>query len=374
MEKRLVYLDRLKIFMTVLVVLHHTAITYGGAGSWFYYEHQDNVVVNTLLTMFTAVNQSFFMGLFFFISGFVTPASYDRHGAANFLKGRLVRFGIPLLFYMLVIAPLLQYVSSGHEGSLGQFIQEEIVSNPLRGVMGFEVGPLWYLEALLLFVAGYALVRRLTAGTTRRHRLDLSPRLMAGYVVIVAAANFVVRLAYPVGEEILNLQLAYFPAYIGLFMAGVAAYRGKWLQQLTQGAARKWKWAVLALIVSMAAGMALGGAMEGDISVFMGGVSWQSAFYATLDPLMGLGISYVLLVSFRERCNGTATKSTGWLSTNAFLVYILHALFVTYVAFALRDLEWNPMIKFVLVGCAAVLLSYTAASLIRRIPGVKKVV
>jgi fucose 4-O-acetylase-like acetyltransferase len=373
MEKRLIYLDSLKVFMTVLVVLHHTAIIYGGSGSWFYYEHQDNVVVNTLLTMFTAINQSFFMGLFFFISGFVTPASYDRYGAGHFLKLRLFRFGIPLLFYMLVIAPLLQYVASGYNGSLGIFIQEEIFPNPLQGVIAFAVGPLWYLEALLLFFAGYAGFRRLTAGKYRGKRIALSPRLIAGYVVAVAAANFVIRLAYPVGEVVLNLQLAYFPAYIGLFMAGVAAYRGQWLHQLTNDSARKWKWVVVVLIILMAAGMALGGAMEGDISMFMGGMSWQSAFYSMIDPLMGLGISYVLLVWFRERWSA-ATKSIGWLSANAFLVYILHALFVTYAAFALRDLGWNPMMKFILAGCAAVLLSYTAASLIRRIPGVKKVV
>lgn len=374
MEQRLIYLDRLKVFMTVLVVLHHTAITYGGAGSWFYYEHRDNVVVTTLLTMFTAVNQSFFMGLFFFISGFVTPVSYDRHGGGSFLKVRLIRFGIPLLFYMLAIAPLLQYVASGYNGTLGTFIQEEIFTNPLQGVLTFAVGPLWYLEALLLFYAGYAGFRRLTAGKSRSKRIALSPRLITGYVVSVAVANYAVRLAYPVGEDVLNLQLAYFPAYIGLFMAGVAAYRGQWLHQLTKDSARKWKWAVLVLVILMAAGMALGGAMEGDISAFMGGMSWQSAFYSMIDPLMGLGISYVLLVSFRERWNGTATKFTEWLSANAFLVYILHALFVTYVAFALRGLDWNPMLKFILVGCAAVILSYTAATIIRRIPSVKKVV
>ncbi|WP_158302043.1 acyltransferase family protein [Paenibacillus mesophilus] len=373
MEKRLVYLDRLKIFMTVLVVLHHTAITYGGAGSWFYYEHPNNVVVTTLLTMFTAVNQSFFMGLFFFISGYVTPASYDRHGGGSFLKIRLTRFGIPLLFYMLAIAPLLQYVASGYNGSLGAYLQEEIFANPLQGILTFSVGPLWYLEALLLFFAGYAGFRRLAAGKFRK-RLALSPRLIAGYVGSVAAANFAVRLAFPVGEDVLNLQLAYFPAYIGLFMAGVAAYRGQWLHLLSKQSARKWKRAVFVLILMMAAGMALGGAMDGDISAFMGGMSWQSAFYSIIDPLLGLGISYVLLVWFRDRWNGSATKSTEWLSANAFLVYILHALFVTYVAFALRGLDWNPMLKFVLVGCAAVLLCYTAAAFIRRIPGVKKVV
>jgi surface polysaccharide O-acyltransferase-like enzyme len=375
MEKRLTYLDRLKVFMTVLVIVHHTAVTYGGAGGWFYYEHGDNVWVNTLLSMFTAVNQSFFMGLFFFISGYVTPASYDRQGAGRFLKARLLRLGLPLLFYMLLIAPLLRYVSGGYKGSMGAYIVENVIPQPLRGIAEFSVGPLWYVEALLLFLAVYAGYRLLTKGEFHLlgKPLALTPRLIAGYAVTVAAANFIVRLAYPVGSTVINLQLAYFPAYIGLFMGGIAAYRGNWLQQLTEAAARKWKRAAIVLVVLMAAGMALGGAMKGGISVFMGGLNWQSAFYAALDPVLGLAISYVLLVWFRERWNSSATGMTKWLSAHAFLVYIVHALFVTYVAFALRHLAWQPFVKFGVVGCVAVLLSYTAAALIRWIPAVKKV-
>ncbi|CAG7614868.1 acyltransferase family protein [Paenibacillus allorhizosphaerae] len=374
MEKRLMYLDRLKVFMTVLVVLHHTAIVYGGSGSWPYYEHQDSTLANVLLTMFTAVNQSFFMGLFFFISGYVTPASYDRQGGGNFLKARLFRYGIPLLFYMLAIVPLLRYAVSGYIGSLGAFLREELFLHPLRGVIEFEVGPLWYLEALLLFFAWYAVFRQVTAGKPCSKPIALTGRLIAGYVIVVAAANVLVRLVYPVGTEVLNLQLAYFPAYIGLFMGGVAAYRGQWLQMLTKEAGRRWAGAAILLIVCMAAGMALGGAVEGDVSAFIGGLNWQAAFYATIDPLMGLGISYVLLVWFRERWNGTATKCTGWLTANAFFVYIVHALSVTYVAIAFRSLSWHPILKFVVVGCIAVILSYTAATIIRRIPGVKKVI
>lgn len=365
MEKRLLYLDRLKVFLTVLVVFHHTAITYGGAGSWFYYERRDDIAVNALMSTFTAVNQSFFMGLFFFISGYVTPASYDRLGGFRFLKARLLRFGIPLLLYMLVIAPLLWYVASGYNGSLGAFIQEQAVRHPFQGVSEFAVGPLWYLEALLLFFAAYTVFRTLTAGKFRSKPLALTPSLMAKYVGIVALANFIVRLAYPVGTEVLNLQLGYFPAYIGLFMAGIAAYRANWLQRLNEHAARKWKWTFIALIVVMSAGMALGGAMEGDVSAFMGGMNWQSAFYALIDPLMGLGISYVLLVWFRKRWDGRATKLSGWFSANAFLVYMVHALFVTYVAFAFRDLAWHPLAKFITSGCIAVILSFLAASFIR---------
>ena len=35
---RELYIDRLRSLMTVLVILHHTAITYGAPGGWFYNE------------------------------------------------------------------------------------------------------------------------------------------------------------------------------------------------------------------------------------------------------------------------------------------------------------------------------------------------
>lgn len=33
---RQLHLDRLKVMLTVLVVFHHAAITYGATGDWFY--------------------------------------------------------------------------------------------------------------------------------------------------------------------------------------------------------------------------------------------------------------------------------------------------------------------------------------------------
>jgi glucan biosynthesis protein C len=369
--KRLAYLDRLKVFMTVLVVLHHTAITYGGSGSWYYNEPQENAIAIGLLSTFTTVNQSFFMGLFFFISGYVTPASYDRKGADRFIKERLIRFGIPIIIFILVLDPLLGYVSSGYQGSMASYLLDW--ENLLQGFIHFAVGPLWYLFALLLFFAAYAGFRRLTAGRVTPATFQLTPRVIAGYIVIVAAANFIIRLAYPVGDEVLNLQLAYFPAYIGLFMGGVAAYRGNWLEQLTDAAARKWRAVVIVLVILLPVGMVLGGALEGNTS-FEGGLTWQSAFYSLIDPLLGLGISYMLLVWFRKRWNAAPTKAAGWLSANAFLVYIIHALILTYVSYALRNVSLHPLLKFAWIGCIVLPVCFIAAAVIRKIPGVKRIV
>ena len=35
-KNKIVYIDRLKVILTVLVVLHHSFITYGATGGWYY--------------------------------------------------------------------------------------------------------------------------------------------------------------------------------------------------------------------------------------------------------------------------------------------------------------------------------------------------
>jgi glucans biosynthesis protein C len=110
---RLYYLDDLRVFLTMLVIVHHTSITYGAGGSW-YFEDVDKAeltVTSILLTLFTAVNQAFFMGFFFFLSGYFTPLSYDRKGAGKFLADRFVRLGIPLIAFVFLLGPFTSYIA-----------------------------------------------------------------------------------------------------------------------------------------------------------------------------------------------------------------------------------------------------------------------
>ncbi len=52
--------------MTALVVVFHTAITYGSIGSWFYQEIEPSGASSSLLlTFFVLTIQAFFMGFFF---------------------------------------------------------------------------------------------------------------------------------------------------------------------------------------------------------------------------------------------------------------------------------------------------------------------
>ncbi|MGD1108447.1 MAG: acyltransferase family protein, partial [Terracidiphilus sp.] len=101
------YIDRLRSIMTALVVLHHTAITYGAIGAWFWYELKPSAALSSqLLIQFCTTNQAYFMAFFFFLAAYFTPASLERKGYGQFIGDRFTRLGLPLLGFILVLGPL----------------------------------------------------------------------------------------------------------------------------------------------------------------------------------------------------------------------------------------------------------------------------
>ena len=93
---RLFFIDNIRVFLTILVILHHLMIIYSGTGDFTYTEGNQDFISTALGGWFCATNQSYFMGLFLLISAYFVPGSYDRKGPALFLKDRLIRLGIPL--------------------------------------------------------------------------------------------------------------------------------------------------------------------------------------------------------------------------------------------------------------------------------------
>ena len=89
-KERLYYLDNLKIFLTVIVILHHQTCSFTGSG-WYFnvgnYGSSFQAFGSTVLLQ----NQSYFMCAFFFISGYFTPSSFDKKGKFRFLRDKFKR-------------------------------------------------------------------------------------------------------------------------------------------------------------------------------------------------------------------------------------------------------------------------------------------
>ena len=245
---RLLFVDNLRVLLTVLVILHHLMITYAGTGSWYYQEGRDDLVTGALGAWFQATNQAFFMGLFLLISAYFVPGSYDRKGPWQFLKDRFIRLGIPLVLYSWLIRPLLMWQDPVHRWGRGMAFFDFLWYRyfPSEGYLGD--GPLWFIETLLIFSLVYVAWRLVTGLLARAPRSMAPARSFPGGLAIVlfalaiALVSFVVRLQMPIMSfyKPLNLQFPFFTQYIALFIAGLVAYRRDWFRALPDSAGRRW--------------------------------------------------------------------------------------------------------------------------------------
>jgi len=362
-------IDALRAAVTLLVVFHHTAITYGAAGAWYYKEILPSRSLSSLLlTLFAAANQAWFMGLFFLLAGYYTPPALNRHGTAGFVRERLIRLGIPLVFYFLILHPLTVALAlTARELS---FVR---VFAWLWSNGKFDPGPLWFAEALLIFTAVWLGWRGIRKPEKTAKLAFPSDRVLLAAALVTGAVAFLLRLVWPVGVNVAFLQLGYFASYIVLFAAGCAAADQKWLEQIPEDLKRRWvriawlAFPVLPIVAVLArAAPWLHGPPEG-------GFNLQALVYAFWEPFVAWGFILGLLTFFQRRF---AQLRGIWptLARRAFLIYIIHPPVVVGVALVWRDVAAPALVKFLVTGSLACALCYVIAGVILRIPAVARIV
>lgn len=374
---RLLFVDNLRILLIALVIMVHLSVTYGGVGGWYYKEDRADTLSFVLLTWHNGASQAFFMGFLFMISGYFTPGSYDRKGPRRFLKDRLLRLGIPLLCYDFIINPLLAYpLKKVHawdfDGSYREFLATYYSS------FHIGTGPLWFVEALLIFAVIYVLWRAVAApkrrGRQSERRLPRNKEI-AFFALVLGAVTFAVRIWLPLGWAFgpLNLQLPFFPQYICFFVIGIIAHRGNWFVRVPKAAGRFWLTiGIIFILVLFPALFVLGGAVGGDISPFAGGVHWQCFAYSVWEQFVGVAMIIGLLVLFRERLDrqGRLAKAA---SGSAYTAYIIHGPVVVLLALAMRNIRMYPLAKFALAVSVAVPLCFGLGHVIRTLPLARRI-
>jgi fucose 4-O-acetylase-like acetyltransferase len=372
--QRELYIDRLRTVMTALVVLHHTAIVYGGSGGWFWTELKPSGSPSSqLLTLLCATDQAYFMGIFFLLAGYFTPPSLERKGYGRFLADRFLRLGVPLLAFGLFLGPLTAAIVDWAEG------------NGFRGTWvwlwqhhQFINGPLWFAQALLIFSLVYCAWRRVfgaeLAGAARTAKQLPSVLWWLLWAVGVGAGSVAVRQVVPTGENVFGLQLGFFSSYIALFALGIAAWRYRWLEGLNWQCARPWVIALPLVWLSMPVAILVASHLNGLVhSNFAGGLGWTAIFYAFWEPFVACGAIALLLLVFRQRLN-QPSKLWDWLGRRAYAVYIIHPIIVVCITLAMHGWLAPPLVKFALAGAIELPVVWLVADPLVRLPLVQRIV
>jgi len=368
---RLAYLDNLKVLLVIGVIAVHSAITYGVDGSWYLEDYDSMTDVSVgVLTVFVAVGFLFGLGAFFLIAGRLSGPSLDRKGPVKFVRDRLVRLGIPVVFYVLLIAPVMEYVKARDEGEHEGFLSfaRAELSDPAPG-------PTWFLEALLVFSLAYALVRALRPAPGPASRWPLRGRQVAAVGVAIAVLSFATHLVLPYGEEHFHIQFALFPQYAILFGLGCAAGRRGWLETLTPELRRRCGIVGLLAILALPVLLLAGGFTESDAKqdLYAGGWHWQAAGTSLLEATLAATLPLFLIGWFREHWTRQGPLLRG-MAAAAYGAFIIHPPVIVGLALALQGTPIPAELKFTLVLTGGVVGSFGITSLALRIAGVGKVV
>jgi glucans biosynthesis protein C len=366
---RLVFVDHIRVYLTILVILHHLMVIYAGTGNWIYMDGKQDVVVNALGGWFCATNQAYFMGLFLLISAYFVPGSYDRKGGRRFLKDRLIRLGIPLAIYSWIINPLFVWAYLFRNTmSPWQFFGTEYFS----GGQFIGQGPLWFVETLLIFSLVYAGWRFLS----RPRAVGATPdvpfpgnRSIAIFIVILTLASFLVRLKFVMDIDsfaLLNLQLPFFPQYIALFIVGLVAFRRNWLSGLPDKTGLLWLRIAGLLVLLWAPMMLLNGAIDGS-TLYRGGLNWQSLVHVLWESALAVAACIGLIYGFR-RFLSRKTRLTAFMIPNAYTAYLIHGPIITGLALAVQEIAVYPLLKWAAVALIAIPVCFGLSALVRKLP------
>lgn len=374
---RFVWVDNLRTFIIVLVVNMHACVTYSHVGGWYINEPPEPSFSAKLpFILWQGHLQAFFMGLLFFISGVFAIQSFDRRGPRPFLRERLIRLGLPALLYMLTIHPFLVYGVLGHPHvpDRPDFLHlyfHHIASGKVFG----GNGPLWFALSLLFFCLILAITPRRPDSASPRTPVAPSVSAILVFGVILIVTTFAVRVVQPIGSNILNFQLCFFPQYVAAFAVGTWAGRNGWLETLAARRSSR-----IAGCVGILGGPALlagviwlgGPPPETGPNPYAGGWNLRAAGLAAWEQLAGLAISLGLIALFHRHLN-RANTLTRWFAEHSFAVYVLHAPVLVALTLLLRPLQTALYLKVLLLTFTGLLASYAVAAGARRIPGLRKI-
>jgi glucan biosynthesis protein C len=381
---RLFFIDNLRITLIVLVIAHHAGQAYG-PGGWWYFE---NPVRASILGAFFTVNRSFFMSLFFMISGYFLPMSYDRKGARDFLRDRLRRLGYPLLVFFFAVFPVMMYVyylNFRHYGPLpflvyysqvyfGRGIRPADWTGPSWPDM--TLGHLWFIEHLLIFAVCYALWRLINRPRAivegREWRLPRNLEIIA-FILALAAVTFVVRIWYPIDKWVpflrfIQVAFADVPRDLSFFIIGVVAYRRNWFLNMSKKTGKVWL-----LLGLAAAGLCYGLNLTGHMYFSAGGLNVQSVLYDLWEAFLCSGLCIGLLVLFREKLNSQGALAKN-LAASTYAAYLFHVPILVFLQYAVRHVAAAAIVKFAIVTLAAIPLTFLFSSYIRRFPLVRRII
>ncbi len=364
---RLHYLDNLRAFAIILVIVLHAAITYmADPPSWWYVIDADRSVVFTWLVLLADVP---IMQVLFFVAGYFAVRSLQRRGPQGFIREKVVRLAIPWVLGVVFLAPLatyMAYVSRGVPMGYLQFWTSDFWGPMFQQSVYWFLGVLFVAFLVLVYAYLYPARAALQVETPRVEQ----PRLRVFVWFIALTAGGSLLFAPNLGLDdwrslsfLFVLQPARIAFYVGYFMLGIYAERRGWFTE-TGFRPRLEPWG---------AGCVLAGLAYVAYRMAGPGVTLPAqAVEAVLFSIFCLAAVIAGVALFR-RWIGGAGLAWRTLAANSFGIYYVHPLILYPLAYLLLGFPVPALVKFSILVIATLFGSLAvSALLLKRTPGLRR--
>jgi hypothetical protein len=364
-------LDRTRTFLTLVVLIHHAVIpyTYFGHTDPKYWIGFDCIVLAT---------DSFFMAMFFFISGLFVWPSLAHKVPRIFFRDRLLRLGLPFAIAAFTIIPIAYYaISLRQHPDIGfaAFWWKTITIGP------WPSGPVWFIWVLLVFDLSAAVLYRVSTKLLDPiNRLSLRafdrPADFYLFLVVVTAIIYIPGRVYfgparwfsfgpfDVQASRVLLYAAYF--FIGAGVGAANLNRGL-LSADGRLAKSGWGWLIVTLIpYCLMWGLITIKYKILDSQVFQ--PDWYEASYALFFVAFSAAILFAIFAYFLR------FKRSDWsvldpVQADAYGIFVVHYPIVLWLQYWLFDFDLPAIVKAAASLVLTVILSWAATAALRKIPG-----
>jgi glucans biosynthesis protein C len=382
MEKnRNIWIDYLRSSLTVLVVAHHSTLAYTTFANFdkHVYINSTHPIVDTTrwvgLDIFVNFNDIFFMSLMFLIGGLFLSKSIAKKGPVSFIIDRLYRLFIPFIFLgtlFMLIAYYPSFYVAHSSTNVVAYIKDFFT------IERWPVGPPWFIWVLFLFNLLLLLINPVIQ-KLKPHIVILfatlknKPVLLFSFLLLFTWLLYV-PIAYNIGAGTwtgfgpFDFQLSRILLYFGYFILGVIIGNTDFNDSIFSNNSvivKRWPfWGLLAITVFIALTI---GSKQLEQMVKVKQLKEFNAWmiYYTLYVSSCTFSCLAFITIFRK----FVTAQKGWwtsLANNAYLIYLIHYIFVIWIQFLLMDYDMPAFLKFVITFVSSLVLSWTVSNLLRK--------
>ena len=347
-EERRIYLDQLRSFTVLLVLVYHAVYLFNGVGVLGGIPNAESV---PLFDGFCTLIYPWFMVLLFCVAGISARLSLQKRGVRDFLRERTRKLLLPSTAGLFLVHFVTGYLNIRMGGGLDYM--PAFLVYPISVVSG--IGPLWFIQTLFLFSFPIAVLAV----------LDRESRFYGLFRNFPVAAVMLLALGIWGGAQILNLPILTMYRFGIYFVAFLIGYLILSHEEVMEKLCR-WRWLTLTVSVALAV-----------LYMFLFYGENYSSDEVLKSPVTNLYLWFTVLalLGIFKGMPQRESPVGNYILRNSYGYYILHYPVLLSVCYVLHFHTSLGTVPKILLGLLLeLILTFLLNELIRRIPIVRLLV